>query len=172
LTSSANSVVVGNATVADVVTVHDARTLLVTGKAFGSTNLTVLDRAGNTIYSSQLVVGGEDDAGLTIVRGGAHLLVLLRRQMPRHPDGRRCSRAHFSGRHGHRHRQASRPPQGSPLSRFRSPTKLTACHPGSTQALSGTHSASTTVSEWFPALRPHPERVEGRCGRDGRCLKI
>ncbi len=64
----ANSVVIGNATVADVA-VHDARTLLVTGKAFGSTNLTVLDRAGNTIYSSQLEVGGEDDAGLTIVRG-------------------------------------------------------------------------------------------------------
>lgn len=70
LNQPANSVVVGNATVADV-TVHDARTLLVTGKAFGSTNLTVLDRAGNTIYSSQLMVGGEDDDGLTIVRSGA-----------------------------------------------------------------------------------------------------
>ena len=70
LNQPANSVVVGNATVADV-TVHDARTLLVTGKAFGSTNLTVLDRAGNTIYSSQLMVGGENDNGLTIVRSGA-----------------------------------------------------------------------------------------------------
>lgn len=68
LNAPANSVVVGNATVADV-TVHDARTLLVTGKAFGSTNLTVLDRAGNTIYTSMLTVGGEDDNGLTIVRG-------------------------------------------------------------------------------------------------------
>ena len=70
LNQPANSVIVGNATVADV-TVHDARTLLVTGKAYGSTNLTVLDRAGNTIYTSQLVVGGEDDDGLTIVRSGA-----------------------------------------------------------------------------------------------------
>jgi hypothetical protein len=69
LNAPANSVVIGNATVADVA-VHDARTLLVTGKAFGSTNLTVLDRAGNTIYTNQLVVGGEDDNGLTIVRGG------------------------------------------------------------------------------------------------------
>lgn len=69
LNQPANSVVIGNATVADVA-VHDARTLLVTGKAFGSTNLTVLDRAGNTIYTSQLEVGGEDDAGLTIVRSG------------------------------------------------------------------------------------------------------
>ncbi len=68
LAAPANSVIVGNATVADV-SVHDAKTLLVTGKAFGSTNLTVLDRAGNTIYSSLLVVGGEDATGLTIVRG-------------------------------------------------------------------------------------------------------
>jgi Flp pilus assembly secretin CpaC len=67
IAGAANSVIVGNATVADVA-VHDARTLLVTGKAFGSTNLTVLDRAGNTIYSNQLVVG-EDDSGLTVVRG-------------------------------------------------------------------------------------------------------
>jgi hypothetical protein len=68
LASPANSVVVGNATVADV-SVHDAKTLLVTGKAFGSTNLTVLDRAGNTIFTTMLVVGGESDNGLTIVRG-------------------------------------------------------------------------------------------------------
>ena len=68
LASPANSVVVGNATVADV-SVHDARTLLVTGKAFGSTNLTVLDRSGNTIFTTTLVVGGEDDNGLTILRG-------------------------------------------------------------------------------------------------------
>ena len=69
LASPANSVVIGNATVADV-SVADARTLLITGKAFGATNLTVLDRAGNTIYTNQLVVGGEPEDGLTIVRAG------------------------------------------------------------------------------------------------------
>jgi len=65
---AANSVVIGNATVADVA-VHDARTLLITGKSFGSTNLTVLDRGGNTIYTNQIVVGGESETGLTIMRG-------------------------------------------------------------------------------------------------------
>ncbi len=65
---AANSVIIGNATVADV-SVHDARTLLITGKAFGTTNLTVLDRGGNTIYTNQIVVGGEDATGLTVVRG-------------------------------------------------------------------------------------------------------
>jgi Flp pilus assembly secretin CpaC len=67
--SPAHSVVIGKATVADV-SVADARTLLITGKAFGATNLTVLDRAGNTIYTNQLVVGGEPEDGLTIVRAG------------------------------------------------------------------------------------------------------
>jgi Flp pilus assembly secretin CpaC len=69
LSAPANSVVIGNATVADV-SVADARTLLITGKAFGTTNLTVLDRGGNTIYTNQLVVGGESDTGLTIIRAG------------------------------------------------------------------------------------------------------
>lgn len=68
LAGGATSVIVGNASVADVA-VHDAKTLLITGKAFGATNLTVLDRSGNTIYTNELIVGGEPDAGLTIVRG-------------------------------------------------------------------------------------------------------
>ena len=46
----AASVALGNATVADV-TVSDAHTLLITGKAFGTTNLLVLDRNGQTILS-------------------------------------------------------------------------------------------------------------------------
>lgn len=68
ISAAANSVVLGNATVVDVA-VHDARTLLITGKAFGSTNLTVLDRGGNTIYTNQIIVGGENDNGITIIRG-------------------------------------------------------------------------------------------------------
>jgi Pilus formation protein N terminal region len=66
---SAASVVIGNASVADVA-VHDSNTLLVTGKSFGSTNLMVLDGAGRTIYSNQLLVGGQADTDMTIVRAG------------------------------------------------------------------------------------------------------
>jgi hypothetical protein len=64
---SANSVVVGNASVADVA-VHDGNTLLVTGKSFGTTNLMVLDGAGNTIYSNQVAVGAVASSDMTIVR--------------------------------------------------------------------------------------------------------
>lgn len=66
---SASSVVVGNASVADVA-VHDGDTLLVTGKSFGTTNLMVLDGAGNTIYSNQVAVGAEPSSDMTIVRAG------------------------------------------------------------------------------------------------------
>ena len=68
LASPANSVVVGNATVADVA-VHDASTLLITGKAFGSTNVLVLDRHGKAIWQTDLAVAGGSDNALTIVRG-------------------------------------------------------------------------------------------------------
>ncbi len=68
LSAPANSVVIGNATVADVA-VHDPMTLLVTGKTFGSTNLLVLDRTGRTIYSNMLAVADSDPNELTIIRG-------------------------------------------------------------------------------------------------------
>jgi Flp pilus assembly secretin CpaC len=70
LTAPADSIVIGNAMVADVA-VHDPMTLLVTGKAFGSTNLMVLDRNGRTIYSNVLAVGNNDDNELTIIRGAS-----------------------------------------------------------------------------------------------------
>jgi Flp pilus assembly secretin CpaC len=70
LASPANSVVIGNATVADV-TVHDASTLLITGKAFGSTNVLVLDRTGKAIWQTDLAVAGGSDTALTIIRAGA-----------------------------------------------------------------------------------------------------
>jgi len=68
LTQPADSVAIGNATVADIA-IHDPTTLLVTGKAFGSTNILVLDRYGRTIYSNRIAVAGGDDDQLTIVCG-------------------------------------------------------------------------------------------------------
>lgn len=68
LSAPANSVVIGNASVVDV-EVYDPRTLLVTGKGFGSTNLLVLDNAGRTVYSNMLSVSDNRTDQLTIVRG-------------------------------------------------------------------------------------------------------
>ncbi len=68
LSHPAASVALGNATVADV-TVSDANTLLITGKAFGTTNLLVMDRNGQTILQTQLVVAADNVGQLTIYRG-------------------------------------------------------------------------------------------------------
>ena len=65
----AGSLIIGNPEVANIA-VHDDRTLLITGKQFGATNLIVLDSIGRTIHRAQIHVG-ENRAGdsLTIARG-------------------------------------------------------------------------------------------------------
>ena len=69
LSRPAGSLIIGNPSVATVA-VHDDRTLLITGKSFGATNLIVLDQIGRPIQSAQIKVG-ENRAGdtLTISRG-------------------------------------------------------------------------------------------------------
>lgn len=68
LSQPAGSVALGNATVAEV-TVNDSNTLLITGKSFGTTNLLVLDRHGETILSTPIVVASDNIGQLTIYRG-------------------------------------------------------------------------------------------------------
>ncbi|MBI1338842.1 hypothetical protein GC169_01340 [bacterium] len=68
LKAPAESVVIGNGSVIGVA-VHDATTLLVTGRAWGATNLLVLDAAGRTVYSNMIAVVDETPGRLTIVRG-------------------------------------------------------------------------------------------------------
>lgn len=68
LAQPAGSVALGNATVAEV-TVNDSNTLLITGKSFGTTNLLVLDRRGETILSTPIVVASDNIGQLTIYRG-------------------------------------------------------------------------------------------------------
>lgn len=67
---SAASVLVGNPEVADV-TVVDSHTLFVSGRGYGATDITVLDRDGRTLYSGDLVVGAADTGRVTVYRGPA-----------------------------------------------------------------------------------------------------
>ena len=50
-----SKVIVGNAEVADA-TVADARTIVLTGKAFGTTNLVLLDADGNALLDERILV--------------------------------------------------------------------------------------------------------------------
>ncbi|WP_312359843.1 pilus assembly protein N-terminal domain-containing protein [Ensifer sp.] len=50
-----SKVIIGNAEVADA-TVADARTIVVTGRNFGTTNLVILDQDGNAIVDERILV--------------------------------------------------------------------------------------------------------------------
>ena len=68
LDRDAAQVIVGNPSIADVAA-QSARLLVVTGKSYGSTNLIVLDGAGQEILSAELGVAPNDTRLVTVYRG-------------------------------------------------------------------------------------------------------
>ena len=68
IAGAAQSVVVGNPTVADV-TVVDSHTLFVSGRGYGVTDVVVLDNAGRTLYSTEVVVGVAHTGRVSVFRG-------------------------------------------------------------------------------------------------------
>jgi Flp pilus assembly secretin CpaC len=70
LDQAAHAVVVGNPAIADAI-VHDGRSLIITARAYGATNLIVLDRAGNVMLDRMVHVTQPQSALLTIQRGNA-----------------------------------------------------------------------------------------------------
>ncbi len=75
LTGTASSVVVANASIADV-TMVDAHSAVVIGKAFGTAQVMVLDSAGRTLLDSLVTVSAQPDSRMgsevqvTLFRGG------------------------------------------------------------------------------------------------------
>lgn len=68
LRASAASVIVGNPQVADV-TVVDDRTLFLSGKGYGVTEVVVLDPLGRTIWQGEVVVTAPTSGAVTVYRG-------------------------------------------------------------------------------------------------------
>ena len=68
LAGPAGSVVVGNPTVADV-TVVDSRTVFVTGKGPGSTDVNVIDPLGRNVFSGDVRVVGEAGSHVVVHHG-------------------------------------------------------------------------------------------------------
>ncbi len=62
----ADTVIIGNPAIADA-TIKDDRTLIITGRSFGTTNLIVLDAAGQPIADETLTVQAQDGQ-LTVFR--------------------------------------------------------------------------------------------------------
>lgn len=65
---SAADVLVGDPAIADV-TVIDHHHLLIHGKAFGRTNLVVMDAAGRTVFSGPIIVSASDEDHVSVFRG-------------------------------------------------------------------------------------------------------
>ena len=66
----ADVVIVGNPAIADA-TIQDNKTLIITGRSFGSTNLIVLDADGQAIADEVITVGASDDQVVTIYSHGS-----------------------------------------------------------------------------------------------------
>jgi Flp pilus assembly secretin CpaC len=67
LTQDASTIVVGNPEIVDA-TVQDARTIVLTGKGFGVTNLVILNPEGKAVVDEAVFVSRNDDKTLRIYR--------------------------------------------------------------------------------------------------------
>jgi hypothetical protein len=72
LAAPASTIVIGNPSIADA-TLQDAQTLIVTGRAYGQTNLIVLDEQGETITDVQLAVLAASENFVTVYKGAKRL---------------------------------------------------------------------------------------------------
>lgn len=90
-----SKVIVGNAKVADA-TVADAKTIVLTGRSFGTTNLVLLDADGNAILDERILVSieratrcastGRQSAPCCPARRTASSMRSKRPAAPPHPD--------------------------------------------------------------------------------------
>jgi len=67
---SASSVLVGNPAVADV-TVVDSHTVFVLGRGYGQTDVVILNRDGQTVYSGEVTVAAVGGGRVSVYRGPA-----------------------------------------------------------------------------------------------------
>jgi Flp pilus assembly secretin CpaC len=62
-----SKVIVGNSDVADA-TVADAKTIVLTGRSFGTTNLVILDTDGNAIVDERILVSIDEGSTVRVFR--------------------------------------------------------------------------------------------------------
>jgi Flp pilus assembly secretin CpaC len=63
----ADIVIIGNPSIADA-TIQDAQTLIITGRSYGTTNLIILDAAGQAIADEVVTVSPTNDQVVTVYR--------------------------------------------------------------------------------------------------------
>lgn len=75
INSPAATVIIGNPAIADV-TIQDPKTLILTGKSYGETNLIILDSIGNPIADTLIDVVQQDAGQLTVYQGAARTTLI------------------------------------------------------------------------------------------------
>ena len=65
LDRNVSKAIIGNSNVADV-TVADAKTIVLTGRSFGATNLVLLDAAGNAIVDERVLVSLDEEDSVRV----------------------------------------------------------------------------------------------------------
>lgn len=68
LPGPASTIVIGNPAIADA-TLQNAKTLIITGHAYGETNLVILDDNGETVSETRVSVSAPSDALVTVYKG-------------------------------------------------------------------------------------------------------
>ena len=62
-----SSVIVGNSKVADV-TLSDPKTVILTAKSYGTTNLVILDKGGDAIIDKRIIVSVDEENSVRVFR--------------------------------------------------------------------------------------------------------
>lgn len=68
LPGDASAIIIGNPAIADAL-VHDQRTLVITGRVPGRTNIIAVDRIGRVIFSHDIVVTAASNGQVALYRG-------------------------------------------------------------------------------------------------------
>ncbi|ALN71952.1 pilus assembly protein N-terminal domain-containing protein [Aureimonas sp. AU20] len=64
---AAGTIIIGNPSIVDV-TVHDAETLVLTGRSYGVTNVVVLDPGGEVVLDDDVTVTSREDRSVRVYR--------------------------------------------------------------------------------------------------------
>lgn len=75
INSPAATVIIGNPAIADV-TIQDSKTLILTGKAYGQTNLIILDAVGNPIADTLVDVVQQTGELMTVYQGASRTTLI------------------------------------------------------------------------------------------------
>lgn len=67
---AAGTIIIGNPSIVDV-TVHDAETLVLTGRSYGVTNVVVLDPGGEVVLDDDVTVTSREDRSVRVYRQAA-----------------------------------------------------------------------------------------------------